>query len=217
MADHQVGPQHADRVEPLNGRLAVATHHLVEFDDGLKPKLEREPGWRKFAEAKVQFEAAVNQPTIWNAVCDLSLLSRMFPRSRVFARRKMGWWDHQDDRDVPGLAGSAILVRRAALDRVGLLDETMFYVEDMDLCRRARALGATVAVANDVQVLHVRGVSSRSRPLFVEWHKHRGFWRYFRKFEEPSRSRLQRLAVFGLIWGRFPIATVRALARTVTG
>jgi hypothetical protein len=52
---------------------------------------------------------------------------------------------------------------------------------------RARA-GATVAIANDVRVVHVRGVSSRARPLFVEWHKHRGLWRYFRKFEARSEA-----------------------------
>ena len=40
--------------------------------------------------------------------------------------------------------------------------------------------------------VHVRGVSSRSRPLFVEWHKHRGLWRYFRKFEAPQRGWLTR-------------------------
>ena len=35
MADDEVGAEHADRVEPFNGRLAVAMDHLVEFDDGL--------------------------------------------------------------------------------------------------------------------------------------------------------------------------------------
>ena len=119
---------------------------------------------------------------------------------------------------VDAISGALMLMPRGLFDRLQGFDEGYrLHGEDLDLCRRARALGATVAVANDVEVLHVRGVSSRSRPLFVEWHKHRGFWRYFRKFEAPSRSTLQRLAVFGLIWGRFPIATVRAFARTVTG
>jgi hypothetical protein len=35
VTDHEVGSQHADRVEPFDGRLAVAMHHLVEFDDCL--------------------------------------------------------------------------------------------------------------------------------------------------------------------------------------
>ncbi|MDQ3159592.1 MAG: glycosyltransferase family 2 protein, partial [Pseudomonadota bacterium] len=68
-------------------------------------------------------------------------------------------------------------------------------------------------VANDVRVVHVRGVSSRSRPLFVEWHKHRGLWRYFAKFEAPRRNGVVRAAVFTMIWARFPFAALRALAR----
>jgi N-acetylglucosaminyl-diphospho-decaprenol L-rhamnosyltransferase len=57
-----------------------------------------------------------------------------------------------------------------------------------------------VAIANDLQVVHVRGVSSRSRPFFVEWHKHRGLWRYFRKFEARQRNVLVQGAVWGAIW-----------------
>jgi hypothetical protein len=59
----------------------------------------------------------------------------------------------------------------------------------------------------------VRGVSARSRPLFVEWHKHRGFWRYFRKFEAPGKGAFTHAAVFALIWTRFPFAVLRAAAR----
>jgi GT2 family glycosyltransferase len=55
-------------------------------------------------------------------------------------------------------------------------------------------------VANDVRVLHLRGVSSQARPLFVEWHKHRGLWRYFRKFEAARRGPLTRVAVWLGIW-----------------
>jgi N-acetylglucosaminyl-diphospho-decaprenol L-rhamnosyltransferase len=50
--------------------------------------------------------------------------------------------------------------------------------------------------------------------VFVEWHKHRGLWRYFRKFEAPRRGVLTRVAVFALVWLRFPLAVVRALARS---
>ena len=70
-----------------------------------------------------------------------------------------------------------------------------------------------VACANDASVLHLRGVSSRARPLFVEWHKHRGVWRYFRKFEAPRRGATVRAAVFALIWGRFPLAALGAWRR----
>ena len=87
------------------------------------------------------------------------------------------------------------------------------HAEDLDLCRRARLAGAVVACANDVGAVHVRGVSSRPRPLFVEWHKHRGFWRYYRKFSAAGDGFPVACAVFAMIWGRFPLAALRAVLR----
>ena len=102
---------------------------------------------------------------------------------------------------VDAVSGALMLLPRTLFDRVGRFDAGYrLHAEDLDLCRRVRDAGATVAVANDVTVLHLRGVSSRARPGFVEWHKHRGLWRYFRKFEAPRRTPLTRAAVFLAIW-----------------
>jgi GT2 family glycosyltransferase len=115
---------------------------------------------------------------------------------------------------VDAVSGALLLLPRILFERIGGFDPGYrLHAEDLDLCRRVRAAGAVVAVANDVRVVHVRGVSSRARPLFVEWHKHRGFWRYFRKFEAPRRGVLARGAVFAMIWGRFPVAVARAVLR----
>jgi N-acetylglucosaminyl-diphospho-decaprenol L-rhamnosyltransferase len=102
---------------------------------------------------------------------------------------------------VPALSGALLLMPRALFERIGGWDAGYrLHAEDLDLCRRAREAGAVVAIANDLQVVHVRGVSSRSRPFFVEWHKHRGLWRYFRKFEARQRNVLVQGAVWGAIW-----------------
>ena len=115
---------------------------------------------------------------------------------------------------VQAVSGALMLLPRALFVRIGGFDEAYrLHAEDLDLCRRARDAGATIACANDVRVVHVRGVSSRSRPLFVEWNKHRGLWRYFGKFEAPHRGLFMRAAVFAMIWGRFPFAVLRASMR----
>ena len=107
-----------------------------------------------------------------------------------------------------------MLLPRILFDRIGGFDTAYrLHAEDLDLCRRVRGADAIVAVANDVPVVHVRGVSSRTRPLFVEWHKHRGLWRWFRKFEAGRRGLATRLAVFAMIWARFPFAALRAAVR----
>ena len=115
---------------------------------------------------------------------------------------------------VDAVSGALLVLPRALFDRVGGFDAGYrLHAEDLDLCRRVRQAGAAVAIDNTVEVLHVRGVSSRARPLFVEWHKHRGLWRYFRRFEAARRGAFVRGAVFALIWGRFPFAVLRAAAR----
>jgi GT2 family glycosyltransferase len=104
-------------------------------------------------------------------------------------------------QQVHAVSGALMLLPRLLFERLGGFDEGYrLHAEDLDLCRRARAAGAAVAVANDVTVVHLRGVSSRTRPLFVEWHKHRGLWRYFRKFEADTRAPATRVAVWLAIW-----------------
>lgn len=105
--------------------------------------------------------------------------------------------DMQTLQRVDAISGALMLMPRTLFERIGGFDPGYrLHAEDLDLCRRAREAGAIIAVANDVRVVHVRGVSSQSRPLFVEWHKHRGLWRYFMKFEAPRRGWATRTAVF---------------------
>jgi GT2 family glycosyltransferase len=115
---------------------------------------------------------------------------------------------------VAAVSGALMLVSRALFERVGGFDSNYrLHAEDLDLCRRVREEGAIVAIDNSVVVTHLRGVSSRSRPIFVEWHKHRGLWRYFRKFDAASHGLATRGMVFAMIWARFPIAVMGKLTR----
>lgn len=141
------------------------------------------------------------------------MLSAMF-RSHAAQRLDIPVDVHRSLQQVDAVSGALMLLPRILFARIGGFDPGYrLHAEDLDLCRRVRDAGAVVAVANDVRVVHVRGVSSRSRPLFVEWHKHRGLWRWFCKFEAKRRSMPTRAAVFAMIWARFPFATLRALLR----
>lgn len=111
---------------------------------------------------------------------------------------------------VDAVSGAMMLMPRALFEVLGGFDEGYrLHAEDLDLCRRVRQAGHGVFVANDVRVLHLRGVSSRARPLWVEWQKHRGLWRYLSKFELPDVPAWRRLMVRGLVFGRFGLVALR--------
>jgi GT2 family glycosyltransferase len=69
-------------------------------------------------------------------------------------------------RDVDSVIGNGYLWRRAALERVGLLDERFFgYHEDLDWCLRARRAGYRVVYAGTAAIIHKGGSSSDRRQV----------------------------------------------------
>jgi len=102
------------------------------------------------------------------------------------------------------VSGALMLLPRRVFERLGGFDEAYFlHCEDLDLCRRSRDAGHAVLLAGDVRVLHGKGGSSRHRPVFVSRHKHRGMWRWFRKFDPAARNPLLAGAVWLGIWVHF--------------
>jgi GT2 family glycosyltransferase len=84
---------------------------------------------------------------------------------------------------VEAISGACTLVKRAALDDVGLWDQGYFlHCEDLDWCMRFRLKMWQVVFVPDAPVIHTKGACSRNRPFFVEWHKHRGMLRFYNKF-----------------------------------
>jgi hypothetical protein len=113
---------------------------------------------------------------------------------------------------VDAVSGALMLLPTGLFVRIEGFDEGYrLHAEDLDLCRRVREAGYEVLVANDLRVVHVRGVSSRRRPVWVAWHKHRGLWRYFRKFEAGDVAWPWRPLVFAALWLHFVAGLPRAL------
>jgi GT2 family glycosyltransferase len=115
---------------------------------------------------------------------------------------------------VDAVSGALMLVPRSLFERLGGFDVGYrLHCEDLDLCRRVRESGLAVAVAERVSVVHLKGGSSRRRPLFVAWHKHCGMWRYRRRFGGDNAIGAALAGV--AIWARFavqlPLLLVRAL------
>lgn len=112
------------------------------------------------------------------------------------------------------ISGALMLVRRDAFNAARGFDEGYFmHAEDLDLCRRVRELGFAVCCDPGVRVVHVKGVSSRRRPVRVELAKHRGLLRYFDKFDAPRTAWPLRLLVRLGAWARLALVLARTLLR----
>jgi GT2 family glycosyltransferase len=106
--------------------------------------------------------------------------------------------------DVEAVSGALVMVSREAFDDAGPWDEGFFlHCEDLDLCLRFRQAGWRVLFEPRAAAVHHRGMCGRSRPVAVEWHKHRGMIRFYRKhFRAAYPPGLFGLVVAG-VWLRF--------------
>jgi N-acetylglucosaminyl-diphospho-decaprenol L-rhamnosyltransferase len=123
--------------------------------------------------------------------------------------------------EVEAVSGALMLLPRRVFDYLAGFDEDYFlHCEDLDLCRRVRDAGYRVMLAGDVRVLHGKGSSSRHRPVFVSRFKHRGMWRWFRKFDPAARNPMVSTLVWLGIWTHFllqiPGQWLRLLRRKLT-
>jgi GT2 family glycosyltransferase len=126
-------------------------------------------------------------PTLWNNFCSATGLSVRFKNSRFFAGEHMFYFPHDRTLAVDVLVGCFSMIRREALDAVGLLDEGLFmYGDDVDWCRRARNAGWQVVFYPGGQAIHDRGkitapypvrfAVAQQRSVLHYWTKHHGFW-----------------------------------------
>ncbi len=104
-------------------------------------------------------------PTPLVSLYRMAGLSRLFPRSRTFGRYNLTYLDEDETAEVDAVCGAFMLVRRAAVEQAGLLDETFWmYGEDLDWALRIKQHGWKVMYWPEVQMLHYkRASSSRSR------------------------------------------------------
>jgi hypothetical protein len=107
---------------------------------------------------------------------------------------------------VDAVNGAFMLVRRSAMDAVGLLDEGYrMYGEDLDWCYRFQRAGWEVRYEGGVTVVHVKGATSvvrrgrgRHRPPSVNLAFHRSMGRYYRKFHAGRNPALDVVVYLGL-------------------
>lgn len=118
--------------------------------------------------------------------------------------------------DVEAISGACMLVKREAVEDVGLWDECYFlHCEDLDWCMRFRQKGWKILFVPDARIYHALGACSQSRRVFVEWHKHKGMVRFYRKFfRHQYPVGLMRLVAVG-VWLRFALVSVHIFVRRV--
>ena len=136
-------------------------------------------------------------PTPWRIATEYLFLRKLAPRTTALNAYYAGRANHRSARPAEWLYGACMLVRRAAVDDVGELDEDFFlFSEETDWHRRFRDAGWEIWFTPDAEVVHVEGASHGGR----FYHENLlGLLRYLAKHEGPQVSeRARRVLVVAL-------------------
>jgi N-acetylglucosaminyl-diphospho-decaprenol L-rhamnosyltransferase len=138
-----------------------------------------------------------------------AFLGPLIPSNPFTRSYTMAGWDRSSEREVEWVSGSAMLLRREAIEQVGAFDEGYFmYVEDVDLCTRLRRHGWKVLFSPELQVVHQIGVSTRGQRGRMAFAHSESIYRYFAKFRAGGASAMLKPPVRVALWLRALLMSV---------
>ncbi len=161
-------PRSTDYILLLNNDTIVPAGAL----DGLVDYLERHPhagvvGPKlTLPDGSLDLACRRSFPTPEVALYRMTGLSRLFPRSRRFARYNMTYLHPDEETEVDAVVGACMLLRSGVIREAGLLDEQFFmYGEDLDWAYRIKQYGWHIFYYPAVEVLHYKRASSTRRAI----------------------------------------------------
>jgi len=158
-------------------------------------------------------------PTPWRTLVRILHLDKVFPNHPRFQNIALSKDPLPDtDIELEAISGAFMLVNRKAMEDVGLLDEDYFlHCEDLDWCMRFRQKGWKILFTPDVEITHLKGGCSSGRPVFVEWHKHKGMVHFYHKFFRHQYPSVLMWVVIAAVWVRFLLLSVILTFRRLIG
>lgn len=105
-------------------------------------------------------------PTLSVALPRMLGLSKLFPKSKVFAKYNLTYLDENETHEVDSICGAFMFIPANVLSEAGLFDEDYFmYGEDLDLCYSIKKNGYKVFYYPEVTTIHLKGASTQKTHL----------------------------------------------------
>jgi GT2 family glycosyltransferase len=143
-------------------------------------------------------------------------LAALFPGSRTFGGYHLGYLDKDEIHEVDVLSGAFMLLRKRALDVVGLLDEDYFmYGEDIDLSYRLTRGGWKNYYYPGTRIIHYKGESTKRTSVNYVFVFYRAMIVFARKHFAPNQAGLFSLLIHLAIWLRAGMAVSRRVLTSV--
>lgn len=142
-------------------------------------------------------------PTPFVSFCKISGLSSLFKNSATLNRYHLGHLDKEKNHPVEILSGAFMLLRKQAINEVGLLDEAFFmYGEDIDLSWRLILGGWKNYYFAETSIIHYKGESTKKGSLNYVYVFYQAMAIFARKHFSQKNAGLYNFLIHSAIWAR---------------
>ena len=116
-------------------------------------------------------------------------LAKLFPNNKKFNEYNLNYLDDNGVYGVDSLVGAFMLIRKVAIDQVGLLDEDFFmYGEDIDLCYKIKKAGWKIIYYGKSEIIHYKGASSKKKKSKLIYEFYRAMYLFYNKHYRKKYS-----------------------------
>lgn len=144
-------------------------------------------------------------------------LSSIFPKSKRFGKYHLGFLDKDETNEIEILSGAFMLMRRQALDKVGLLDEDFFmYGEDIDLSYRIILGGYKNYYYPKTKIIHYKGESTKKSSVNYVFVFYNAMIIFAKKHFSQSHANTFSFLIKIAIYFRASIAIVNRLVKKLS-
>ncbi|OGZ31994.1 MAG: hypothetical protein A2V69_00090 [Candidatus Portnoybacteria bacterium RBG_13_40_8] len=137
-----------------------------------------------------------SEPTIKAILARRTFFGKFKNGKEALKEFLMSDWDRKSVEEVDWAQGSAIMIKKEAIEKVGLFDEGFFmYFEDADLCRRFREVDYRVVYYPRAKMVHYYHRSSKKWGGLLDLFLNKytkihiiSALKYFRKYHEKKNK-----------------------------
>jgi GT2 family glycosyltransferase len=101
-----------------------------------------------------------NFPDYWSMFCEFTMLSYIFPKTKLFGKWKMLYFDYSADADIQQPMAAVLMIRKSVLEKIQYMDERFeMFFNDVDLCKKMLDGGLKIRLLTEARVIHEHGTS----------------------------------------------------------
>ena len=143
-------------------------------------------------------------------------LSKLFPKSKKFGAYHLTYLSPDEINAVDVLSGAFMLMRKSALDKVGLLDEDYFmYGEDIDLSYRITQGGYKNYYFPETRIIHYKGESTKKSSVNYVYAFYNAMRIFANKHFSQKNAKLFNWLITLAIWFRASLALLSRLFQAI--